>query len=72
MGMYVPTKREVATLPPLDLYQIVIDWIWDSPSELIPNDAQIAELRTILSERQDADDQTIMSLIGECDACTHK
>lgn len=69
MGMYVPTKGEVATLSPQDLYQIVIDWIWDSPSELIPNDAQLTELRAILISRSDADNSIIQDLIDECSTC---
>jgi len=71
MGMYVPTRGEVATLSPKDLYPVLIDWIWDSPSELIPNDTQLTELRSILVARPDADDPLLQDLIGECSACLH-
>jgi hypothetical protein len=71
MGMYVPTRREVATLSPQQLYPILIDWIWDSPSELIPDDAQLTELRSILIARPDVDDPVLQDLIGECDVCLH-
>jgi hypothetical protein len=47
LGMYVPTRGEVATRSVAELYPIVIDWMWESPSELIPNNKQIAELRAI-------------------------
>ncbi|MGH8159768.1 MAG: hypothetical protein ACREPQ_16750 [Rhodanobacter sp.] len=40
-GMYVPTRQEVATLPVAQLSGIVIDWMWESPSELIPNNGVI-------------------------------
>lgn len=71
MGMYVPTRHEAATLSPQELYPILIDWIWDSPSELIPDDAQLTELRSILIARPDADDPALQDLIGECDVCLH-
>ena len=31
-------------MPPKDLYGLVIDLLWECPSELIPNDAQITEV----------------------------
>lgn len=67
MGMYVPTRGEVASLPAAVLYPIVVDWMWESPSELIPNNTQIAELRAILLARSDADDPEVQRLITECD-----
>ncbi len=67
MGMYVPTRNEVATRPAAELYSIVIDWMWESPSELIPNNAQIAELRAILVTRPDADHEDVQQLIAACD-----
>lgn len=68
MGMYVPTRREVASMPASELYAIVVDWMWESPSELIPNNTQIAELRAILLARPDANDPEVLHLIAECDA----
>ncbi|MDE2225250.1 MAG: hypothetical protein KGK35_10510 [Xanthomonadaceae bacterium] len=67
MGMSVPTRHEVATLPAVRLLPIVIDWMWESPSELIPNNIQIGELRTILMARPDANDADVQQLIAECD-----
>ncbi|MEY2161263.1 MULTISPECIES: hypothetical protein [unclassified Rhodanobacter] len=67
MGMYVPTRGEVASLPAAELYSIMVDWMWESPSELIPNNTQIAELRAILLARPDADDLEVQRLIAECD-----
>jgi hypothetical protein len=63
-GMYVPTREEVATWPPETLYSIVMDWMWESPSEIIPNKDQIAEVLAILEARPDADEH--MKLIAEC------
>ena len=67
MGIYVPTRKEVATLPPADLRTIIIDWMWESPSELIPSREQISQVRTVLAERPDSDDDVIDNLIRECD-----
>src|SRR3546814_7595268 len=53
-GMYVPTRHEVATLATAKLLPIVVDWMWESPSELIPNNDQISQLRAILLGRPDA------------------
>jgi hypothetical protein len=66
--MFVPTQHEVATLPGYRLFSILIDWMWENPSELIPDHHQIAEVRTILLARPDADDDDIAQLIAECDA----
>lgn len=66
-GMYPPTRREVAEMPPKDLYGLLIDWLWECPSELIPNDAQITEVRAILVARPDAKDPVVEKLVAECD-----
>ncbi|NII10987.1 hypothetical protein [Oleiagrimonas sp. C23AA] len=66
-GMYVPTRKEVATRSAAELYPIVIDWMWESPSELIPDNTQIADLRAILVARPDADATDIQQLIAACD-----
>ena len=67
MGMYVSTRQEVATLPATQLLPIVIDWMWESPSELIPNNDQIAQLCTILRARPDATESEIRELIVACE-----
>lgn len=66
-GMYVPTRREVAEMPVENLSPILIDWMWESPSELIPNNTQISEVRAVLCARQDADLPELVKLIWECD-----
>jgi len=63
-GMYVPTREEVATWPSKKLYRIVMDWMWESPSEIIPNDDQIAEVLAILEARPDVEEHG--KLIAEC------
>src|SRR5690606_22822082 len=50
-GMYVPTRREVAGQAAEWLYPVLIDWRWESPSELIPSRAQIAEVRAVILAR---------------------
>lgn len=65
--MYVPARREVAEMPPKDLYGLLIDWLWECPSELIPNDAQLTEVRAILVARPDAKDLVVEKLVAECD-----
>ncbi|EIL89954.1 hypothetical protein AB7849_18975 [Rhodanobacter sp. 115] len=67
MGMYVSTRQEVATLPATQLLPIVIDWMWESPSELIPNSDQIAQLRAILLARADAAEPEIRELVVACE-----
>ncbi len=65
--MYVPTRHEVATLSSAKLLPIVVDWMWESPSELIPNNDQISELRTILLARRDAAEPEVRELIVACE-----
>lgn len=64
-GMYVPSG-EVASTAPETLRPILMDWLHESPSELIPSTAQISQVRTILEARADAATQT--GLIEECRA----
>lgn len=56
LGMYVPTRREVATLPADALFSVLVDWLWESPTELIPSNPQIANVRQVLQARPDAQD----------------
>jgi hypothetical protein len=42
--------------------------MWESPSELIPNNEQISAVRSILAVRTDAGGAVIRRLIAECDA----
>lgn len=66
-GMYVPTRHEVATLATAKLLPIVVDWMWESPSELIPNNDQISQLRAILLGRPDAAEAELRELIVACE-----
>ena len=65
-GMYVPTRGEVASMAPETLRPILIDWLHESPSELIPSTAQISQVKTILEARPDAAE--LAGLIEECRA----
>ncbi|EIM03871.1 hypothetical protein LRK24_08775 [Rhodanobacter denitrificans] len=66
-GMYVPSRHEVATLSAAKLLPIVVDWMWESPSELIPNNDQISQLRAILLSRPDAAAPEVRELIVACE-----
>lgn len=69
MGMYVPTRREVASLPADDLMFILDCWLYESPTELIPSRAQVRHVREVLMQRPDCGAGAIRELIGLCDAC---
>jgi hypothetical protein len=43
-----------------------MDWLHESPSELIPSTAQISQVKTILEARPDAAE--LAGLIAECRA----
>lgn len=64
-GCYVPTRQEVATKDPAWLWSVLIDWWWESPSELIPTDQQVADVISILVGRPDAATQAIKKIIAE-------
>lgn len=66
-GMYVPLRREIRELSADELRCILIDWMWESPSELIPDNEQISAVREILLERHDANSEAIQGLIADCD-----
>ena len=63
-GMYVPTRGEVASMAPDALRPILMDWLHESPSELIPSTAQISQVKAILEARPDAAE--LAGLIEEC------
>ena len=64
-GCYVPTEDEVYTMPLTELKDVLIDWLWESPSELIPNDGQLDSVKLILEKR--APSKLLDELITECD-----
>jgi hypothetical protein len=59
-------RREVSEKSPEWLYAVLVDWLWECPTELIPNNAQIEEVKGLLVERIDAGDPTIVKLVAEC------
>lgn len=67
VGMDVLTRGEVARLPANQLRQALIDWMWESPSELIPSNEQISAVRSILIARPEATEAGIQQLIVACD-----
>ena len=64
-GCYVPTRREVATLKPWPLTWMLLGWWWESPTELIPTDEQVAASVEVLRQRPDADGPLIQDLIAQ-------
>lgn len=54
-------------MPPKQLYGLLIDSLWECPSELIPNNTQISEAKVILLARLDAKALVIEKLLAECD-----
>ncbi|MFN3726018.1 MAG: hypothetical protein ACK4SZ_06905 [Allosphingosinicella sp.] len=64
-GCYVPTRREVAEADAAWLWGILLDWWWESPSELIPTDGQVAEVLAILRTRPDAGSTNIQDIIAQ-------
>lgn len=67
MGMYVPTRAEVATADPAWLAGVLDLWLYESPTELIPNHSQIEDVRAVLLARSDASSPEVASLVAECD-----
>lgn len=64
-GCYVPTRREVADAGADWLWSILLDWWWESPTELIPTDKQVAEVLAILRSRPDATSGRIQEIIAQ-------
>src|SRR5688500_846763 len=64
-GCYVPMRHEVATKEPFWLTLILLGWWWESPSELIPPDEQVADVIGVLRSRPDADHWVIQELIAQ-------
>jgi hypothetical protein len=64
-GCYVPTRAEVAQAPTERLWGWLLGWWWESPAELIPTDAQVAEAVAILRARPDAATPEIQKIISQ-------
>lgn len=64
-GCYVPTRHEVATGSPERVHGWLLDWFWESPSELIPSDEQVAAAIEILKQRPDADHPLIQAVLTQ-------
>jgi hypothetical protein len=56
---------EVAEEPIDVVVSWVVDWWWESPTELIPSDAQVREVIKVLKSRPDAHDPRIRELIDD-------
>ncbi|MGS1012953.1 hypothetical protein ACVCL0_14910 [Rhodanobacter sp. UC4450_H17] len=67
-GMDIPACSEIARMSVEALFSFLIDWMWESPSELIPSNEQIAQVRALLLQRHDALQPDVQRLIDECNA----
>tara|TARA_R110001592_G_scaffold151968_1_gene379093 strand:+ start:1529 stop:1822 length:294 start_codon:yes stop_codon:yes gene_type:complete len=65
-GIYIPTEKEVCELDPGILCHILVEWFYECPAELIPTDAQIEKVRSLLMNRPDADIKGVAELIVYC------
>ncbi len=50
----VPTRKEVMTMKVEDISRILLGWMCNSPTEIIPSRTQITEVRELLQSRPDA------------------
>lgn len=64
LATYVPSRKEILTLPREDLTAILIGWTCHSPIEIVPSRAQIAEVEQLLLKRSDT--QHLSALIAMC------
>src|SRR5690349_20721835 len=53
VGMDVPMRAELLSVSPDTLHAMLIDWMWESPSELIPRNEEIAGVIALLRQRPD-------------------
>jgi len=62
----VPSRREIATLPPAELKKVLLAWMEHGATEIIPSRGQIALVKEVLVAREDASD-----LGAAISMCTH-
>ncbi len=63
-GLYVPTRTEVAEAPIQWLASVLMDWVWESPTELVPHDYQVEAVIAVLEARSDAATEEVRKLIA--------
>jgi hypothetical protein len=71
-GIYVPTEQEVRELDSAILRNILIEWLYECPSELIPTDEQVERVIAILKSREDTDNKLVTEMIFDCKAVLKK
>lgn len=67
MGLFVPTRHEVRTMPPESIETMLDLWMYESPVEIIPSDSQIRDVRKDLQSRADAYCPEVQRAIQLCD-----
>ena len=60
----VPSRKDVATLPPAKLKALLLAWMENSATEIIPSRAQISLVKEVLKEREDV--SQIEPIIAMC------
>ncbi|TXI09804.1 MAG: hypothetical protein E6Q76_04990 [Rhizobium sp.] len=63
IGMLVPSRLQVRTLPIGELEFVLEYWMYESPAELIPSDDQIREVIFELMLRPDAESEDFKRLV---------
>ncbi len=61
----VPSRKDIATLSPAELRTLLVAWMENGATEIIPSRAQIAMVREALLERADA--KQLSQVISMCD-----
>ena len=62
----VPSRREIANLPPTELTNVLLTWMEHSATEIIPSRGQIALVKEVLVARND-----VAELVDVISMCTH-
>lgn len=62
----VPSRWEIANLPPTELTKVLLTWMEHSATEIIPSRGQIALVKEVLVARKDVAD-----LVDVISMCTH-
>lgn len=65
-GMHIPTRAEVGSLNPLVLNSILDEWMWESPTLLIPTKDQIKRVMSVLEQRPDVAADEVQELLLMC------
>ncbi|WP_034300107.1 hypothetical protein [Herbaspirillum sp. RV1423] len=63
---YVPTRKEITSLPLVEVRKILVEWMLHSVTEIIPSRAQISEVKSILLSRSDITGDSELVVMCDC------